>query len=90
MFVGLSFALEHRLGWTGIFSTAPDAGFSLVAQMDLCSISLDVGRKEVKKLFVASDSSPTAGRTTGNWIDQKALRGPLKLPGLVTLRDLGC
>lgn len=46
MFVGLSFALEHRLGWTGIFSTAPDAGFSLVAQMDLCSISLDVGRKE--------------------------------------------
>lgn len=73
--------MHWRIGWAGLgdFQLPLDAGFPLVALIGLLSISLDVGRKEAKKLLGASASFPAArGRSKGNWTDLKALRGLCK------------
>lgn len=74
--------MHWRIGWAGLgdFQLPLDAGFPLVALIGLLSISLDVGRKEAKKLLGASASFPAArGRSKGNWTDRSFEFDPLAL-----------
>ena len=68
--------IEHT-GWAGLrgFQLPLGAGFPVVAQVGLLSISLDVGRKEAKSSLWLLALFLHLGRSKGSWTDPKALGG---------------